>query len=354
MQEVLHTMRTPYAPTRRRFVAGAGGTLTLAAMAAPARALAQDATPAASPAAAPAVESPDMTGMSYPFQVGSFSCWSVSDGANAAPGADAFLFSGGDPAAVEQALADAGIDPATFVLQHTSTVIDTGSDLVLVDTGAGPSGLPDTGILIDNLRREGIQPAEVSVVVLTHGHPDHIGGTLTASGNPLYSNARYVMAQEEWDFWSDSAAVEALISDADTRQNNLDAFAANLAPLEGTIELIGFDEEIVPGITSVASQGHTPGHMSLLVESDGDVLWVMGDAALHPLHVTYPEFTAGFDTEPERTVETRRALFERISTEGGMVTFNHFDPFPSLGEIAAEGETWTWQAVEMEAEEAEG
>ncbi len=338
-----------FATNRRRFVAGAAGALTLTSAMSPVRALAQ-ATPAATPTVP---ESPDMTGVSSSFQVGAFNCLSVSDGANAAPGADAFLFMGGDPAAVQQALADAGIDPSTFVLQHTSTVIDTGDDLVLVDTGSGPSGLPETGILIDNLRREGIQPTEVSVVVLTHGHPDHIGGNLTASGNPLYSNARYVMAQEEWDFWSDPAAVEALIPDADTRQRNLDAFEANLAPLEGAIELIGFDEEIVPGVTSVASQGHTPGHMALLVESEGDMLWVLGDAALHPLHVTYPEFTASFDTEPERTTETRRMLFERIATEGGTATFNHFDPFPSLGEIAAEGDTWMWQPVEMAGEESE-
>jgi glyoxylase-like metal-dependent hydrolase (beta-lactamase superfamily II) len=338
-----------FSANRRRLIAGATGA---AFGAVPLRALAQDtATPAASPVAEPAVESPDMTGEAYPFPVGAFTCTSVSDGANAAPGADAFLFSGGDPAAVQQALAEAGIDPATFVLQHTSTLIDTGAELVLVDTGAGTPALPESGILVDNLRRIGVHPPEIGVVVLTHGHPDHIGGNLAASGSPLYSNARYVMAQEEWDFWSDPARVEGLIPDAETRQRNLDAFQANVAPLEGMIELIGYDEEIVPGVTSVAAQGHTPGHMGLRVESEGELLWVLGDAALHPLHLRHPEFTAGFDTEPERTTETRMALCERIVAEGGMVTFNHFDPFPSLGEIAAEGEAWAWQPVEVSAED---
>jgi glyoxylase-like metal-dependent hydrolase (beta-lactamase superfamily II) len=345
-------MRTPYISTRRRFVAGAAGTLTIAAVANPSGVLAQgDATPAASPVAAPAVESPDMTGMAYPFQVGSFNCWSVSDGANAAPNFHQAIFANADSGAVEQAMAEAGIDPALMVAQHTSTVIDTGNDLVLVDTGAGPSGLPDTGMLIDNLRREGIQPEEITVVFLTHAHADHVGGNVTATGNPLYPNARYVMAQAEWDFWSDEAAVTEAIPSADARQGTLDSFQQNLLPLEGTIELIDDGAEVAPGLTAIATPGHTPGHMGLRVESDGDTLWVLGDVALHPLQLQYPDFTGLFDTDPELTVETRRAIFGQIAGSG-QAAFKHFDPFPSLGEAVAEGDAWMWQPVEMAAEES--
>lgn len=342
-------MRTLPTSTRRRFVAGAAGTLTLAAVASPTRALAQGATPAATPAAP---ESPDMTGMAYPFQVGSFDCWSVSDGANAAPNFHQAIFANADPAAVEQAMAEAGIDPALMVAQHTSTVIDTGDELVLVDTGAGPSGLPVTGMLIDNLRREGIQPEEITVVFLTHAHADHVGGNVTATGNPLYPNARYVMAQAEWDFWSDEAAVTEAIPNADARQGNLDSFQQNLLPLEGTIDLIDDGAEIAPGLTAIATPGHTPGHMGLQVESDGATLWVLGDVALHPLQLQYPDFTGLFDTDPELTAETRRAIFGQIAGSG-QATFKHFDPFPSLGEAVAEGDAWMWQPVEMAAEDSE-
>lgn len=342
-------MRHPFTSTRRRFVAGAAGTLTLAT-ALPARALAQGASPAASPAATPAApESPDMTGVTYSFQVGSFDCLAVSDGANAVPGADQLLFANADPDEVQQALSEAGIDPSQMILQHTSTVIDTGDDLVLVDTGSGPSALPEAGILIDNLRREGIQPAEVTVVFLTHGHADHVGGTVTANGNPLYSNARYVMSQEEWDFWSDEARVAEAYPDADYRNQQLESFKKNLLPLEGSIELIADGAEVVPGLTAVAAPGHTPGHMGLKVESGGDTLWVLGDAAAHPLQLQHPDFTGVFDADPDQTVETRKTVFGQIA-EGGQAMFNHFDPFPSLGSAAAEGDAWVWQPVEMETE----
>jgi glyoxylase-like metal-dependent hydrolase (beta-lactamase superfamily II) len=337
-------MHDRFTISRRRFVAGAAVTLTLAAL--PARALAQGATPSASPAAAPAPESPDMTGMAYPFQVGSFTCTSISDGANAAPGLDKLLFANADPAAVQQALSEAGIDPAQMVAQHTSTVIDTGSDVVLVDTGAGPAGLPDTGILIDNLRRVSIQPAKVTVVFLTHGHADHVSGNLTAGGTPLYNNARYLMSQDEWDFWSDEARVAEVYPDENYRKQQLDSFAKNLKPLEGTIELIADGTEVVPGLTAVATPGHTPGHMALKVESGGDSLWVLGDVALHAVQLQHPDFTGTFDADPDQTVATRKKVFGEIAGSG-QATFNHVDPFPSLGAIAAEGDAWTWQPVEM-------
>jgi glyoxylase-like metal-dependent hydrolase (beta-lactamase superfamily II) len=340
-----------FVSTRRRFVAGAAGSLTLAVSTNPVRAFAQGATPSASPAAAPAVESPDMTGKSYAFQIGSFNCMSVSDGANASPGGDQAIFANADPAAVQQAMADAGIDPATMVTQHSSTVIDTGDDVVLVDTGSGKAGLPDAGILVDNLRREGIQPAGVSVVFLTHGHADHVGGTVTASGNPLYSNARYVMSQDEWDFWSDEAAVAEAIPDADFRQRQLDSFKQNLLPLEDMIELIADGDEVVPGLTAIATPGHTPGHMSLQVESDGDTFWALGDVALHWLQLQYPDFTGVFDTIPDQTVETRRTIFAEIAGNG-QAMINHVDPFPSLGQIAAEGDAWLWQPVEAATDES--
>ncbi len=339
----------PLTPTRRRFMLGSAGTAALASIGLRGPSLAQVATPSASPVATPAVEAPDMTGVSYAFQLGEFGITAVSDGANAIPGADQLLFSNADAALVQQALADAGIDPSQMVLQHTSTVIDTGDDLVLVDTGSGPSGLPDTGILVDNLRREGIQPTEVTVVFLTHGHGDHVGGTVTASGNPLYSNARYVMSQDEWDFWTDEERVAAAYPDEDYRNQQLESFKNNVMPLEGTIELIGDGTEVVPGLTSVATPGHTPGHMGLKVESGGDTLWVLGDAALHWLQLQHPDFTGVFDADPDQVVETRRAIFEQIAGNG-QAMFNHFDPFPSIGSAAAEGDAWTWQPVEMPTE----
>lgn len=335
--------RTP-AQSRRRFVLGTAGLATAASFA-PLRVLGQDATPGATPEAV-AVEAPDMTGAAHAFSVGSFTCWSVSDGANTGPFTGALAFGGMEEAEAEVIIQEAGVDPSQFVAHHTSTVIDTGSEIILVDTGAGRSGLPEAGILIDNLRRIGIQPNAIDVVVLTHGHPDHVGGNLTATGNPLYTNARYVMAQEEWDFWTDAERVRAE-APADLVDTFLENVEANLVPLDGTIELIGYDEEIVPGVTSVDARGHTPGHMALRVESDGDTLWVMGDAALNAVQISFPEAIGLPDTYPDEVVATRERLFAEIADSGAQAVFNHFDPFPSLGEIVSEGDTWAWQPVEV-------
>lgn len=339
----LWTTRT----TRRHLMAGSAGLAAVAAIRAPIRALGQGATPAATPVA---VEAPDMAGAAYEFQIGSLTCWSVSDGANAGPALEPIVFGGMGQREAQVLIQESGVDLSELVSQHTSTVVDTGAELVLVDTGSGPSGLPQTGILVDNLRRIGIQLTDVDVVVLTHGHPDHSGGTVTASGNPLYSNARYVMAQEDWDFWTDAERVRA-----EAPPELADAFLTNvennLLPLEGMIELIGFDEEIIPGVTSVDARGHTPGHMALRVESDGERLWVMGDVALNDVAVPFPEVIGLPDTNPEQVVETRRRLYSEIADTGELAVFNHFHPFPSLGEIVSEGDAWAWRAVEATTEE---
>lgn len=341
-----------FAPTRRRFIAGTAGALGAAALGGSARVMAQDASPVASPAATPAaVEPPDMTGSAYPFQIGTFSCLAVSDGAFAGPSLVQLVLGQTPQEEADRIMAEAGIDPSQLVAQKTSIVIDTGEQRVLVDTGSGAMAGPGVGLLLDNLRREGFQPNDIDVVVLTHAHADHVGGNVTASGNALFSNARYVMAQEEWDFWTDEQAVEEAITNADFRQGHLDSVQRNLLPIEDQFELIGYDEEIVPGVTSVAAQGHTPGHMALRVESDGDQLWIMGDAALSSLQLTYPEAVGVPDTYPDQVVETRRALFEQIAGGGGMATFNHFHPFPSVGQLTADGDVWSWEAVEPAVEE---
>ncbi|HEV2128930.1 MAG TPA: MBL fold metallo-hydrolase [Thermomicrobiales bacterium] len=335
---------------RRSFLTSSVGIATVAAVGPPVRALGQQATPAATPVA---VEPPDMTGATYEFQLGSFTCWSVSDGANAGPFVKLIVF-GATPDEEEEAIIrETGIDLSQLVSQHTSTVIDTGSELVLVDTGAGAPGLPETGILADNLRRMGIQPGEIDMVVLTHGHPDHIGGTVTATGNPLYSNARYVMAQEEWEFWTDPVRVEEEAVPADFLETFLATVDRALLPLEGAIELVGYGEELLPGITTVDARGHTPGHMGLMVESEGEQLWVMGDAALNPIDLPYPEVIGAPDINPEQVIETRRRLFAEIAGSGNMAVFNHFHPFPSLGLIESEGDAWAWLPIEVE-DDAEG
>jgi len=235
-----------------------------------------------------------------------------------------------------------------LVNQHTATLVDTGEQLVLVGTGFGPGLIPGVGILRENLQREGIAPEDVDVVVITHGHADHIGGNADENGNPVYPNARYVMSQEDWDFWTDEPLVEQAIPNAEFRGLLLDYVRRHLTPLRERFELIDYDGEIVPGIRSVAAQGHTPGHMTVLIESGEDRFWIAADAALHPIDLLHPDFVGLPDVEPDRMIETRQRLFARMAEEGGLASFFHFDPFPSMGRVVAEGDAWRWQPIEGE------
>ena len=170
---------------------------------------------------------------------------------------------------------------------------------MLVDTGAG--GLaPTTGKLIPNLRAEGITPEDIDRVILTHGHPDHIGGNLNSEGKPAFPKARFVMWKDEWDFWTSEQAEQKL--DEHVRKRQIAFALKNLPPIQDRLDLVDRETEIVPGIRAVAAPGHTLGHMALAVSSGGEQLLSVSDAFLHPIHVEQPDWYAAVDFAPEQVV----------------------------------------------------
>lgn len=143
-------------------------------------------------------------------------------------------------------------------------MINTGKHRVLVDTGAG--GLcPNTGKLLQNLQAEGIEPRDIDTVILTHGHPDHIGGNTVSEGKPAFPDARFVMCKGEWDFWISHP--EDLKVDEHVKELLLTVASKNLPPIQSQLDLVDHETEIVPGIHTLAASGHTPGHMALAISS---------------------------------------------------------------------------------------
>ncbi len=274
------------------------------------------------------------------FKVGDIECVAVSDGTFLYP--TPWLFANVPPEQVESSLRTHNLPVANVESPYTCLLLKTGKHQVLIDTGA--DGLaPTTGNLVKNLEAEGISPREITNVVLTHGHPDHIGGVLEANGQPAFPNAQYTMSKTEWDFWTDPSALHDVAMDAHMKQLLVGAAQKNLPPLKGRIELLDGEKEIVPGVRAVPAPGHTPGHLALLISSSRAQLLHMSDAVLHPLLMENPAWRNIFDLDPEVAANTRRELLDRAAADELNVLAYHF-AFPGMGRVESKGQAWTWQA----------
>jgi len=226
------------------------------------------------------------------------------------------------------------------VVPLINLLIDTGEDKILVDSGAD-EWIPGAGNLVHAMGEIGIQPGEITHVIITHAHPTNIGGVLDHQGRLVFANASFVMAREEWEFWF-SASARDRVADQDIVIARL-----NLEPLKNKVILTRGEEELLPGFRVIPSPGHTPGHLAVSLQSAGDRLLHVGDAALQPRNLEHPDWLTPLDLNQDQAVESRRRLVELATRGKCLVLGTHFSPFPGLGKIREHGNDWTWRCLSL-------
>jgi len=260
------------------------------------------------------------------FQVGEFTCYWVSDGYNIYPRGAIFADAPEDQLA--GVLAPEEFTAGQLTIPYTALLVEAGAHRILLDTGAGPLA-PTTGRLIDNLRAAGPAPETVNLVVLSHAHPDHIGGTVGEDGDLTFPHARFFMLRAEFEYWM-AEATQAKLGSGELygagglEQVIRDWIRKYLPPIADRIELLDRDAEIAPGVRLLPALGHTPGHLAVMISSGGQQLLYAGDAFVHPAQVERPQWNCMFESDRRRAEQTRRQLLDRAVADPCLLAASHF------------------------------
>jgi glyoxylase-like metal-dependent hydrolase (beta-lactamase superfamily II) len=268
--------------------------------------------------------------------VGDFEVTALSDGTVDLP-VDQLLSE--KPAQVQKALARSFLK-SPLETSVNAYLVNTGAKLILVDTGAGALFGPTLGKLLANLKAAGYTPEQVDEVYLTHLHPDHVGG-LVRDGAPVFPNATVRADKRDSDFWLSTARL------AQAPESSKGFFQGAMASLNpyvkaGRYQPFERDTELAPGVRSWATPGHTAGHTSYIVESQGQKLILLGDLIhVAAVQLDDPAVTIAFDSDAKAAALSRDAVFSQAVREGSLVGASHIQ-FPGLGHLRANGKAYQW------------
>ena len=274
----------------------------------------------------------------YRFQLGDFEITTIADGAIQLDGPHPIFGNNQSPEDVQAYAQENFLSPSRMEISFTPVIVNTGSELVMFDTGNGAGRRPNAGKLATMLSAAGYTPDQIDVVVLTHFHPDHIGG-LMEDGKPLFPNARYVMPETEYQFWTSP----------DRMGSPMEGVAklteSNVKPHAEKATFIKDGADVAPGIRAVGAPGHTPGHTAYLIESAGKPFLLWGDTTNHYiLSMQKPEWHVSFDVDKDLAVKSRKTILDMAATDRIPATGYHM-PFPAVGYVEKAGDGYRWVPV---------
>lgn len=238
-------------------------------------------------------------------------------------------------------MAELGISGDAVEPPCNVTLLRDGTNTVLFDVGSGHDFMPTAGKLAEAMDALGVTAQEITHVVFTHAHPDHLWGLLDEFDEPIFADATFMIGKAEWDYWMDPATVDTIGAE---RQSFAVGAQRRLAALEDRIVTFGDGEEIIPGVAARATFGHTPGHMAYEIRNGSDACMVLGDCiGNHHLAFARPDWMSGSDQDPDTGIATRVKLLDQLAAEQMRIVGFHL-PDGGLGRVERAGDAYRFVA----------
>lgn len=230
---------------------------------------------------------------------------------------------GAGPEAVADVLKAAGEPTDHVTLGVDALLVQSAGQNILIDTGLGPAA---HGVLIASLAKAGLKPEDISVVLITHVHGDHVGGLVKADGSPAFPKATIRISAPDWKWLQTQPDMAALVK-----------------AVSPSVKTFTPGDSVGHGITSVAIKGHTPGHVGYQIVSGSKRLLAFGDTAHSSIvSLAKPDWPVGFDNDQKEGETSRRQVLTQLAKDHELIFAPHF-PFPGVGHIVADGDHFAWQ-----------